>query len=221
MLKDIAYKLGRQSLCCSKEDVSRGLCPTSYYRLIQLPRCYNPVEVAEKLLNDGMHAIDVSANCKCINKDREDFSGTPLWGCAGSKWSETSVRGEFDMAQWLVAKGADLNSTHHRFRTMPVHILAEKIFLCSLFHFKDYNDSNMADFISDFNNNHSNNAGFWPLVEYENFCNRVLRSTTRDGCLCACSEGGCGTWTVSVNTALHALNEVQKYELFVYSGGRS
>lgn len=86
---------------------------------------------------------------------------------------------------WFVAKGADPFRRLPRSSATATHLLSQRLM-------KKYGDRDVP---------------LHKIDKFSNFCGQFLFSAIQDGCVCACSPGGCSILTVALRCGLELLGE--------------
>lgn len=156
----------------------------------------------QPLFDAGFLHLDVDLAMCGIPSAGISGSGTPLWKEASGLGSGL---GDFrmDILIWFIENGAKLNSVHPEWRTMPLHLIAEKMILRPIWNPRDqpgihrrmlqerspdlyglpdrYPKSVIAPEIK-------------PSKSYKSgldFLHTIFSSEQRDHCTCRCSIAGC------------------------------
>lgn len=162
------------------------------------------IDVAKELFKVGFNEIDLSVSCKnlwvCGWGQRY---GTPLWVHAANLNLEQFTTG-IAFLKWFIDKGAMLNAVHPHFKTLPNHLIAERVVLGCIH--GDIDNENDAP-VSTFDEGHKPGMFLQIDSNFNNLIQKVFQSTYVDGCNCACSEGGCSVTTVIFKVSRQILNE--------------
>lgn len=182
----LEHRYGNSSLDTVYDNTRQAFRPLEYFYFEQSLT----VQEAESFFNAGLCRID----------DEVKYE-TPLWfhiHRQSSTDAELFNHSHLEVLRWFIQKGAKLDRTNTRYKTLPAHLLAERLAISIIVFSMARNDEESTT--SDESADHKEG-----MTDEESSLNRYLmlskiellqdlfQHDLYDTCTCACSEGGCNT----------------------------
>ncbi|KAF1960005.1 hypothetical protein CC80DRAFT_590342 [Byssothecium circinans] len=153
------------------------------------------LDAAQALFDAGFKNLDIN----------NPHTGTPLWIHASN--ADIRESNYFEVLEWFIAHGAKLDAVHPVWKTMPVHLIAEKAALLAL-RDSDAIALTMMDYLFP-----TEETATGTTSCTRDFLHTIFGTGQTDGCVCLCTPHGCNVISSALKVAHHQTHSIAQTDV--------